>query len=298
MQFSEDIDFVIIGAQKSGTTSMHEVMKMHPQIAMPTSKEAPVFNDPMLTPEHIRDRLKPLFPGAGNSKLKGKATPQYMPSRTAREALYAINPQVKIIAILRDPVERSFSHFRMVNRRNGDEGDFDSDITALLKADHLEKARTTPHDNRSDEADYIVAWSEYGRMLEPYFETFGKDNILVLYMADLERDGVALYARVFEFLGVDSSWTCPEMTKAFHKGGDKKLINTNLIKNIPLVGSVVKFVFHLLPETLRFKITTRNIRPDSKSARDLHKSATAALDQHFQADQARIRALTAEQSRT
>lgn len=267
-------------------------MKMHPQIAMPASKEAPVFNDPALTPDQLRTRLRALFADADNTMLKGKATPQYMPSQTAREALHAVNPDMKIIAILRDPVERSFSHFRMVKRRTGEEGDFDREIKALLTPQAQQAGRQSAFDNRSDETPFIVAWSEYGRMLEPYVDTFGKDNVLVLYMSDLEQDGVALYKRLFDFLGVDSQWTCPEMTQAFHQGGDKKIINTNLIKSIPLVGAVVKFVFHLLPETLRFKITTRNIRPEPKSARALHPETAAALDRHFAPDQARLKSLT------
>ncbi|WP_299734053.1 sulfotransferase [uncultured Tateyamaria sp.] len=294
MRAHDDIDFLIIGAQKSGTTSLHEVMKMHPDITMPVIKEAPVFNDPNLSADDIQTQLKTLFSDAARGTLKGKATPHYLPSQTAIDNIAAINPDIKLIAILRDPVERSFSHFRMNQRRIGQEGDFDAEVMALLDEGALDHARTLPYDARSDEAHYVVAWSEYGRMLDPYFARFPAANILVLSMADLEQDGVALYKRIFAFLGVDSNWTCPEMTQAFHKGGDKKVINTNLIKRLPVVGTLAKSLFHMLPESVRFQIATRNVRPEKKSVRDLYPAACARLDQHFAPDQDRIKALTTQ----
>lgn len=293
MPVNDCIDFVIIGAQKSGTTSLHEVMKMHPKITMPASKEVPIFNRTDLSPDEIAAKAASLFQGSPAGSLKGKASPQYLPSKTALENLYAINPKMKIIAILRDPVERSYSHFRMVKRRAGEEGDFDHEIFSLLEQDRLIQARATEHENKEDESAYIVAWSEYGRMLEPYFEKFGRENMLILYTRDLEQDGEAVYARIFDFLGIDRSWTAPEMTAVFHKGGDKPIVNVKKLKKIPVFGWLLKTTYNLLPGHLRYLISTRNIRAISKSARDLHPSTSALLDRHFAEDQSKIDRLVA-----
>lgn len=278
-----DIDFVIIGAQKSGTTSLHEVLKMHPEIQMPEGKENPVLQRSDLSITQKKEMLRALFTPSDEGVLKGKATPQYMSSRVALESLREINPSVKIIAILRDPVERTFSHFRMERRRAGIDLNFEHEVDRLLDIQNLRIARQTEPTSEA-QGDYCVAWSEYGRQLEPYVADFGSANMLVLKTEDLKEFPEQVYKAIFEFLGIQKDWQSPEMGVIFHKGGDKPIINFKKLRRIPILGGVLKAAFNILPPKARYLINTRNIKANAQSARKEFPAVAVRLDRHFSHD--------------
>ena len=110
------LDFLIIGAQKCATTSLFEHLKAHPDIAMPVEKEVPFFTNKSCTVDDWGEFAGQHFAGCDN-QLWGKATPQYMCDPTTAARIHALMPDTKLIAILRDPVERTWSHYQMGRRR-------------------------------------------------------------------------------------------------------------------------------------------------------------------------------------
>ena len=280
------LNFVIIGAQKAGTTTLHEVLRKHPEIEMPEGKEHPVLNQPGMTRDRAIESLSALFSKAG--RLRGKATPQYLASEQAAQLLHAVNPDVKVIVIVRDPVERSFSHYRMIMRRRATPLDFKADVDRWLSDEGMNAARTTTCQGPLDELPYCVAWSEYARMLEPYLEKFGREQILFVQNDQLKSNPQEVFREIFEFLEVDVNWQSPDFGKVFHKGGDQPIIDLKKLKRIPVLGRTLSLLFPYVPSRMKMLINTRNIRSETKSARELYKDEALRLDAHFADDQARL----------
>ena len=111
------LDFLIIGAQKSGTTSLFKYLNQHPDIAMPADKEAPYFTNDELYSAGWQHYLGNYFTGYDQELLWGTASPQYMSDLRAAERITRDLPNTRLIAILRNPIERAYSHYLMQKRR-------------------------------------------------------------------------------------------------------------------------------------------------------------------------------------
>ena len=110
------LDFMIIGAQKSATTALHAYLTEHPRIAMPLAKEAPFFDRGDYGKAAWKAFSEEHFAICGD-RLRGKASPQYMADPRVPGRIAALMPHTKLIAILRDPVDRAYSHYQMARRR-------------------------------------------------------------------------------------------------------------------------------------------------------------------------------------
>lgn len=222
MQAEKDIlDFIIIGAQKSGTTSLFQYLRHHPEISLPAGKEVPYFShDALYTggwTAYMRDLARNEFEGAADPMQKwGTVTTHYMAGAVYRSSgdaalknshdehtvplrIRECLPDVRLIAILRDPVERALSHHRMTVRRGRERRSFDDAIGELLRPHALERARRCPRE--SEDTGYIT-WGEYGRILAGYFDVFPREQILVVFTDELERAPAQLLGRIQEFIGV------------------------------------------------------------------------------------------------
>jgi hypothetical protein len=204
------MDFLIIGAAKSGTSTLWSLMRGHPDIWMPTPKELPFFNGPdyeLGWEEFARRHLGGAPPGA---KI-GKAAPGYMsgaavggdatthrereiPERIARRF-----PDIKLIAILRDPVKRALSQYAMARNLGLESRDPDTAFEELLEPSALAEARRNPPDLKGG---YVVL-GEYARILQGYLDVFEPSQLLVLQTTRLAEDPESLLASVWRFIGVD-----------------------------------------------------------------------------------------------
>jgi hypothetical protein len=114
------LDFVIAGAQKGGTCTLDAIFRKHPQIQMARLKETHFFDDEKHhweAPDY--DKLDAYFPRR-DDRLRGEATPITLYWRPAIRRLYQYNPDIKLILLLRNPVERAFSHWRMAYSKGRD----------------------------------------------------------------------------------------------------------------------------------------------------------------------------------
>jgi hypothetical protein len=196
------LDFVVIGAQKAGTTSLWRYLDDNPELAMPPHKEASFFSEP--SHADFRGYMRALFKDAPRGAKLGTVTPVYMlgtpdaPVPVIAERIHAAAPAVKLIALLRDPVERAYSAWRMVTRRGIETRSFEEAVAQLLAPGELERARREPAEERA----YVVA-GEYGRMLAAYLERFPRGQLHVELTSDLERAPAEVVRRVCEFVGVE-----------------------------------------------------------------------------------------------
>lgn len=109
-------NFMIIGAQKAGTTALYEYLSKHPQIQPTKEKELHYFNCEARYKLGV-EFYRSLFQVTSNSKLTFDASPGYLCNAKAPARIYAHNPEVKIIILLRDPVERAYSAWNMYRKR-------------------------------------------------------------------------------------------------------------------------------------------------------------------------------------
>ena len=215
--------FFIIGVQKGGTTALFEYLRHHPQVYMPPEKEAEYFTEGDPTTESwkaYRDRF--LTPGREVEAI-GTASPQYMCDVRVPARMAATVPDARLIAVLRDPIARAVSHYKMCRRRGDEKRSFTEAIKEQLAPEALERERKLSL-HEVAERDAYVAWGEYARILEGYLEHFPSGQLLVLYSEDLRGHREATLKRVCTHLGIDPDYAPPNLERDFHVGGMKRKV--------------------------------------------------------------------------
>lgn len=261
------LDFLIIGAQKCATTTLFEHLRGHPDIAMPLEKEVPFFTDGDCSAQRWQSFSQAQFARADERQLWGKATPQYMSDPRAAARIHELMPQVKLVAILRDPIERTWSHFRMGQRRDTEHRDFNTAIAALLAENGASAARaqTLPDhaDGYESEAEFYLAWSEYGRILAEFNRHFDSGQLLVLYTEDLEKDPAGTLDRLLEFIGLPAGYRPASLGEVAHRGGGDKIVPQS-VRNWLRERKMFYWLWQQLPEArrgrLRFQYEQWNVR--------------------------------------
>ena len=260
------LDFIVIGAQKSGTTTLFELLKQHPNIYLPVEKEAPFFGRADREEKGWDWYLKEFFHAADEQQLWGSITPQYMSFPNVAEKIHAMNPNVKLIAILRNPYERAYSHFIMSKRRNYDTREYLEAIQELIKEDKLEESRSYSTETNS----YIVR-GEYGRILSNYKRVFGTKNLLILFMSDLEKDAYKTLNSICDFLQV-SKFQPQGLGNKFHVGGSaqKNKLLTLMMSRIKSHDLYKSYLRKMIPFKFRrrlwLKIDQWNIKKEPEEA--------------------------------
>jgi hypothetical protein len=287
---SPALDFVVIGAQKGGTTTLFEHLRQHPRLCLPADKEAPFFNRPELYSKGVDHLFTTYFPQPlPTDRLLGTVTPQYMCIGGCAQRIADAFPAARLVAILRDPVERAFSHYRMAARRDQDTRSFDDAIAEMLAGpDALEAARRSTHLGET-----YVAWSEYGRMLGDFLERFDREQLLVTYTSDLEADPAAVLTAIDEFL--DLPVVLPEgLGERFHVGGSQRRF-PNVQRR--LRRSPVGWLWKQMPQGTRSRLFIRfdhwNVRRDEpagdgESGPRWSEETEARLRAHCAADEAAL----------
>jgi hypothetical protein len=246
-------NFLIIGAGKAGTTSIYHYLKQHPEIYMSPIKEANFFAQEALQseldpPEMLRNGYWPitnleayqaLYQGGSTETAIGEASPRYLYWPGTAECIRRYIPDVKLIAILRDPVERAYSSYQMHVRDSREKRTF-----AQVIRD--EEWGTFDPDLRIGQKCY-VRFGFYYRHLLPYFKLFGRHQIKVYLFEDLKADPSGLLQDIFRFLAVSDDFV-PDMSIRYNMSGHPK---NKMLQ--PLLGKspITKAIRHILPAPLR-----------------------------------------------
>lgn len=194
-------DFLILGAQKAGTTALYAYLRRHPGITGPRWKEVSYFD------RHYRRGsawYRGNFPAGRGRRLVGEASPSYLFHPLAPERAAALVPGARLIAILRDPVERAYSHYQHELALGREALSFEE---ALDREDtrmegELERILADPGYFSHPWWNFTyVARGLYAEQLERWHAAYGRQQLLVLANEELSVDAAATYARVLEFLG-------------------------------------------------------------------------------------------------
>jgi len=281
------LDFLVIGAQKCATTTLFELLRQHPRINMPLEKEVPFFTrDDGDWAEFAARNF-----GVDDGRLWGKATPQYMGDPQVPERLAAAMPGVRLIALLRDPIARSRSHYRMAVRRCTEARDVDRAMRDCLDPQALTAARrcgAPTHDGGYEsESDFYLVWSEYGRILAAYRAAFPREQLLVLFTEELEARPVATLARVLAFLGLpDQGFEPRGLGEVMHAGGGGPRIPHGLrrwLRQRRAVAALWRCVPAQQQGRLRFLYERWNTRR-TREALPIAAATEDALRRHFVRD--------------
>jgi hypothetical protein len=207
-------DFFIVGHQKCGTTALYLMLKRHPQIFMPEIKE-PRFFAPELRSRfrsratsrrkylHTLEGYLSLFAPASPEQRAGEASPVYLRSTTAARRIADVQPDARIIAILREPASflRSF-HLQAMQSHLETQRDFRK---ALALEDARRMGKRIPRRSHTPQALLYSEHVRYVEQLRRFHAAFPAEQVLVLIYDDFRADNEATVRKVLRFLDVDDS---------------------------------------------------------------------------------------------
>jgi Sulfotransferase family len=209
-------DFLVVGHQKCGTTALHLMLRSHPQIFVPEVKEPRYFAFDMRSRFGAKeapgrpltlDGYLSLFDAARAEQRIGEVSPQYLRSLLAAERIAEVAPDVRLIAILREPASylRSW-HLQMVASNVETQTDFRK---AIALEDARSKGKRIPRNCHQPGALLYSQHVRYVEQLRRYHARFSPENLLVLIYDDFRDDNDACMRRVLQFLGVDDTVPVP-----------------------------------------------------------------------------------------
>ncbi|OGF53200.1 MAG: hypothetical protein A2Z21_05560 [Candidatus Fraserbacteria bacterium RBG_16_55_9] len=251
-------NFLIIGAPRSGTTMLYEGLKQHPEIYMSSDKEPWFFalegnKEPFRGPRDLQgvrdlEEYRALFRGARGKKAIGEASTLYLYSPEAPHRIQQHIPHVKLIASLRNPVDRAYSNFLQHVAQGREAEDFE----AALNAEEERMKR-----------GWAPFWCYrrmgfYAEQLSRYMALFHSEQLLVFLYEDIERDLLGVSRKIFQFLGVDEAFM-PDLSVMRNVSGIPKNQLAHRVVDALLTGArpVKAFLRPLLPRGLRWHLIAR-----------------------------------------
>ncbi len=187
--------FLGIGAAKSGTSTLHDILKEHPLVFLPERKEIGFF----CTEDNYKrgvDSYTANFPAKGDGRLFGEITPQYIYEPQAVDRVKeTLGINIKFIVILRNPADRAFSHYQHIKSRGFEPLSFPEAVAAEKKR----LAVSWSHRMRYSYVDRGL----YSKQLKRWFQGFGRDQFLILFFEDdLIKNRASTFRRIQEFLEI------------------------------------------------------------------------------------------------
>ena len=226
------LGFLIVGVQKGGTSALASFLYQHPEICMAVPKEVHLFDAPDYsrdwTPARIDARYRPCFAHCDEGTLRGKATPIYVFLPAVAGELKRYNPELKLIVLLRDPVERAISHYYM--ERNRDKEHLPLWLALLAEPFRLRRREDTAHvDSHLCRHSYRRR-GLYSRQIRNPYRHFDPDRVLLVRSEDLLHRHDAVLRRVFAFLGVSPEVRiAPRIVHAGDRGGRRHRVVSRLL---------------------------------------------------------------------
>ena len=275
-------NFLIIGVQKAGTTSVYNYLNEHPQIYMSPVKETNFFETDWekesaeslkKSRQTIRDidTYSKLFDGVEDEIAIGEASPNYLlHHQVSTETIQRYIPEAKLIAILRNPAERAYSDYLMHIR------------DAIEKPEPLSEIIA----HRSHSA-YFFRKGFYYEPIKHFFDKFGKEKVKVYLYDDLCKDPQALMQNMYNFLGVDDSFVPNTGKKAQKAKVPKNQGVNNLLKTKnPLRTIAASTLKVFLPLEVRQKLREGiiNLNSQGKDALPLQAEDRAKMVKMFRED--------------
>ena len=196
-------DFICIGAQKAGSTLVNECLREHPEIYSPY-QEYMYFSDPDFA-RRPADHFERLYQGVKVERVFGYKRPNYLALPEVPQRMAHTLPRVKLIVSFRNPVDRALSaYYHAMRGKNFPFEPHESGLRRLF---------TASRDSLGIIEKNVIDYGMYGVALERYFKYFDTDQVFVVFMEDIKQRGKEVFAELYEFLGVDASYTPASLNK-------------------------------------------------------------------------------------
>jgi hypothetical protein len=266
-------NLVIAGAQKSGTTSLHHLLAGHPDVFFPREPQEIHFFDEEETFARGLEWYAGLFAGWGGERYIGQTSPLYMFVPLVPERMAAVMPEARVLFILRDPVERAYSHYWHEVRYGWEDRPFEEAL-------ELEAQRLGGGFHARRHYSYVARGS-YAGQIERFRARFPEEQLLVLFHEELQADPKAALARCAGFLGLDPQGFAGAERSSHHNAAQLPRIAAlqrwvrGVRSSLPLVGSAVDYL----------NLREGRYPPMSESAREHLRAA-------FRGEATRLRELT------
>jgi len=190
------LDFMIIGAQKSGTTTLFDFLSKHPDICVPDTKETRFFTKDEFYKKG-ENYLKHLLKNKSKISIGGCAYAHQLFFTEFAERVYKQNNKIKLICILRNPIDRAYSAYWFAKRNIWENSStFEEALekeNLRIKGNYLEFAELT-----------YLNHGHYYQQLQEYLKIFDKEQFFILLTEDLKNEPKKTYSSLLEFLGVNS----------------------------------------------------------------------------------------------
>lgn len=204
-------NFIVIGANKAGTSSLHAYLSQHPQIHMSSPKEpmyflmvqkdraensdARVAADKMQAALTWEDYLK-LFQTEKEVVIRGESSTAYLANPQCAERIKEKLPDVKLCVVLRNPVDRAFSNYKMYVKRGAEKMSF---------KEAVEEEKKTGRLNYPDGMRYL-SLSRYSNSIQTYLNLFGEEQLMIFTYEDFSKNTSNVLRKLYRFLGVNEDF--------------------------------------------------------------------------------------------
>jgi len=204
------VDFFIVGAPKAGTTSLYHYLNEHPQVEMSSQKEPDYFSDKAIHQQgmyydkkrvNTPDKYESLFVQK-ESVVYGEGSVSYLFYDNVAEDIKKYNPNAKIIIMLRNPIERAFSHYLM-------------DYRLGLVSDSFENiiAKKSKCKNAHLFYQQYIEVSKYAKQIQRYLDFFEKENILFIDYEEFKKNVSKSVDQAYNFLNISAEFSADVYTK-------------------------------------------------------------------------------------
>lgn len=252
-------NFLVIGAAKSGTTSLYHYLSQHPEVYMSPVKEPHFFafegkkvhspspgSEGGINLKSVTDEggYRALFGGASGEKALGEASTTYLYYPEAAARIKHHVPEAKLIAVLRDPAERAYSTFLA--------------LTLIGREPLRDFSRALEAEEERMQAGWEHIWHYknvgfYHDQISRYFELFGRDRVQVHLYEDLSTDPSGVMRDIFEFLEVDQGFAPDTSFRHGISGVSKNRFLSRMLRQRHPVKDALKPFF---PTALRQRLVS------------------------------------------
>ena len=258
-------NFIIIGAMKAATTSLYTYLKQHPDIFMTKVKEPMFFNNFNQNTDFkvLGNKSKKvnslldyfsMFSSVKNESAIGEASPAYIYNENAPHLIKEHLPDVKIIAILRQPTDRAYSNFLHTKRADRE------NVNSFEQAIKIEKERIS--DNWSPLYHYIQK-GFYSVQLKRYYNLFPKENIKVYLFEDVVKTPKETLKDIFKFLNVDENIEIDSSKKSNVSGTPKGILGF-ILKKMRYYNLMPKFAISDYLPTFIVNLLFKSVYKDTE----------------------------------
>jgi len=279
-------NFLIVGAAKSGTSSLHNYLNQHPQVFMPSyNKEGMKVKEPrFLIKDLVQHRLhngiwtfeeyQSLFDDVKDEKAIGESTVLYLYyyKHAINNIKHYLGEDVKIIVMLRNPADRAYSAFHHVSRGFKENNSFEKSL-------EIEKGRMEREENLTP----MVMYKEMGmyyEMVKAYMESF--KNIHIIFYEDFRDNIESEMNKIYNFLGISNNIEIDFITK--HNVGGKRWKDEKM-KHVFMKDNPMKSILKsVLPEKLRKGMRNKLVNASTNKIGSMKEETREYLNDYFKQD--------------